>query len=247
MGETMRLQLAETRVFKDSIIIISELMNEGTFNVTKDSIRLVSMDPANVALVIFEMKSGAFQEYKLKEEEIITLNLNNLKQVLARSNDSVVIDTETEKGQLCIGFSGERKKTFTLPLIDYEGKIQKLPELTYLDSITLKSKALSDAVEDVEVVTDSVVLDLKKDCLRVIGEGYLSKAMTEISEGDNTKINAKGSKVKLSIEYMKKIVRGWKVCPDVMLRLKNDYPATLEYKGEKTSMTFILAPRVENL
>ena len=59
----MRLTLSEPSTFKDSIAVISELVNEARFKVTKDGIELVAMDPANVAMVIFKLLSSAFAEH----------------------------------------------------------------------------------------------------------------------------------------------------------------------------------------
>ena len=69
----MRLALAETKYLKDSISIISDLVTEARFKVTKDSLELVAMDPANVAMVIFKLLSSSFTEYKLdKDIETVT-------------------------------------------------------------------------------------------------------------------------------------------------------------------------------
>jgi len=48
----MKLTLAEPKYLKESIAIISDLVNEAKFKVNKEAIELVAMDPANVAMVI---------------------------------------------------------------------------------------------------------------------------------------------------------------------------------------------------
>jgi len=64
----MKLTLAEPKYLKDSISIISDLVNEARFKVTPEAIELVAMDPANVAMVIFKLLSSAFTEYDVKED-----------------------------------------------------------------------------------------------------------------------------------------------------------------------------------
>ena len=54
----MKLTLAEPKYLKDSISIISELVNEASFKITPEAIELVAMDPANVAMVIFKLLSS---------------------------------------------------------------------------------------------------------------------------------------------------------------------------------------------
>ena len=59
----MKLTLAEPKYLKDSISIISELVNEAKFNITKEGFELVAMDPANVAMVIFKLLASTFTEF----------------------------------------------------------------------------------------------------------------------------------------------------------------------------------------
>jgi len=63
----MKLTLSDPTILKDSISIISDLVNEGTFNIDKTGMELVAMDPANVAMVIFKLFSSAFVEYDVKD------------------------------------------------------------------------------------------------------------------------------------------------------------------------------------
>jgi len=51
----MRLTLAESRLLKDSIGIISELVSEVNLKVDKDKIEIVAVDPANVIMIVFKL------------------------------------------------------------------------------------------------------------------------------------------------------------------------------------------------
>ncbi|MCX6706809.1 MAG: hypothetical protein NT001_01565 [Candidatus Woesearchaeota archaeon] len=82
----MRLSLADPKYIKDSITIISELVNEARFKINSNAIELIAMDPANVAMVIFKLLSSAFVEYSVKEPVDIAINLGNLKQILRRAS-----------------------------------------------------------------------------------------------------------------------------------------------------------------
>ena len=75
----MKLTLAEPKYLKESISIISELVNEARFRINSDAIEMIAMDPANVAMVIFKLFSSSFIEYKIEKPLDIGINLNNLK------------------------------------------------------------------------------------------------------------------------------------------------------------------------
>ena len=75
----MRLTLAEPKLLKESISIISDLVTETKFRVGKDFVEIIAMDPANVAMVIFRMPSNSFAEYVVSEETVLAMNLASFK------------------------------------------------------------------------------------------------------------------------------------------------------------------------
>src|SRR3989338_7238438 len=90
----MKLTLAAPTYLKESVSIISDLVNEARFKVNKDAVELVAMDPANVAMVIFKLLSSCFTEYDVKEETQIAINLGNLKQILRRASSNDMLSLE---------------------------------------------------------------------------------------------------------------------------------------------------------
>lgn len=244
----MKLTLAEPRLLKDSISIISELVTETRIRVLKDYIELVAMDPANVAMVIFRMPSSCFAEYEVKEDTVIAINLNNLKQVLRRVKPSDVLILEKADNKLKVTMKDKNVRTFFLPLIDLEERQQKIPQLTSKAHVEFSGSTLNDAIDDMDIVGESVTFLVQKDKLVVSASGDLTKAEVVISEDKDVKITAESDqKSKYSIEYLKKMMQGSKLAGKAVLKLSNDYPLTLEYKEtDKLSLTFILAPRVDN-
>jgi len=247
----MKLTLAEPMYLKESITIISELVNEARFKVTKEAIELVAMDPANVAMVIFKLLSSCFTEYDIKEDIEISINLSNLKQILRRAaaNDMLTLELG-EENKLKVTLNGKTKRTFSLPIIELEEKEQKIPDLKFLATITTQSSTLNDAVADADIIAESVTFEAEPQKLTINAEGDLSKAKIEIKETETTKIAVEASeklKSKYSLEYLKKMIGGSKLSDEVSLQFSKDYPLKLEYKAvDKVMLSFILAPRVEN-
>ena len=246
----MRLTLAEPKYLKESISIISDLVNEARFKINKEAIELVAMDPANVAMVIFKLLSSSFTEYDVKKDVEIAINLSNLKQIMRRAkpNDMLTLELDPEN-RLKIQLKGTNLRTFNLPIIELDEKEQKIPDLKFPVCIKLPSEILNDAVEDVDVVAESVTFIAEPKKFSVNAEGDLSQAKIEVKESENTKIKVEGEKVKAkySIEYLKKMISGSKIADEVSIYFNKDYPLKLEYKTvDKVMLSFILAPRVEN-
>ena len=247
----MKLTLAEPKYLKEPISIISDLVTEARLKITPDAIELVAMDPANVAMVVFKLLSSTFTEYSIESPTEIAINLSNLKQILRRAkpNDMLSIELDSEN-KLKIQLKGSSTRTFSLPIIELEEKEQKVPSLNFPLSITTTTSILNDAIEDVDIVAESVSFAAEPKKFIIQAEGDLSKAHIEINEGEQTKITTEGSdkiKSKYSIEYLKKMIAGSKISDNVTIQFNKDYPLKLEFKEvDRVLLSFILAPRVEN-
>ncbi|MBW3017440.1 hypothetical protein KY316_03625, partial [Candidatus Woesearchaeota archaeon] len=90
----MKLTLAEPKYLKESINVISELVNQARFKVTKDAVEMVTMDPANVAMVIFKLLSSAFVEYDVDKETELAISLDNLKMIMRRVTPKDMVTLE---------------------------------------------------------------------------------------------------------------------------------------------------------
>jgi len=247
----MRLVLADPTLIKDSVGVISDLVNEARFKITKDGLELVAMDPANVAMVIYKLLSSSFTEYDIEKEQEIAVNLTNFKQILRRVGASDILTLEvTEDNKRHIQIKGGTTRTFSLPLIDIEEKEQRIPNLTFPIAITTNSTVLNDAVADADIVAESLTFAAEPEKLTISAEGDLSKAHIEIKNTEETKIKSETPakvKAKYSIEYLKKMINASKLTTDVSIFFNQDYPLKLEYKiVDKLLLSFILAPRVEN-
>ncbi|MCC7575098.1 proliferating cell nuclear antigen (pcna) [Candidatus Woesearchaeota archaeon] len=244
----MRLTLAEPKLLKESISIISDLVTETKFRVGKDFVEIIAMDPANVAMVIFRMPSNSFAEYVVSEETVLAMNLASFKQVLRRAKPNDVLTLEKTDNKLKVILKEKNTRTFYLPLIDLEDKPQKVPQLNAKAVVSLPSSVLSEAIEDVDIVSESVTFIAEKNSLTVSATGDLKNADVVIGRDDTVSITSEDvEKSKYSIEYLKKMIQGGKLVSTVVLKFSNDYPLTLEFaEKDKLSLSFILAPRVDN-
>jgi len=244
----MKLTLADPKYLKESVSIISDLVTEGTFKVTPDNIELVAMDPANVAMVVFRLMGSTFTEYDVKKAEILGVNLNNLKQVLKRAKANDQVSLEVEENKLKITLKGSSVRTFHLPLINVEEREQKIPDLKFGATVNTNSSVLNEAIEDADIVGESVTFMADAKRFVVSASGDLNKANIDIDADEHTKIHASEKvKSKYSIEYLKKMIQGSKLSETVTIEFSKDYPLRLEYKEkDKVQLMFILAPRVDN-
>ena len=248
----MRLTLAESRLLKESIGIISELVSEVNFKIDKDKIEIIAVDPANVVMVVFKLLGSAFIEYDVKKEYNVAVSLDSLKQILRRvkPTDTLTLELDEEKNRLRVILKGDSHRTFNLSLIDIEDREQKVPVLDFPVKVQINSQVFEDAIEDVSIVAESVALNVVKDRFFIESEGNFGDANVELRKDEETIIELIGDSVraKYSIEYLKKIVKGGKLADKATIQFNKDYPLKIDYKVlNKLDLAFILAPRVDNI
>lgn len=248
MHHTMKLVLAEPRLLKDSIGIISELVNDVTFKIGKNAIELSAMDPANVAMTNFKFLSSAFVEYDVPEEQSISLSLDGLNQILRRAkpSDTMQLEFDNKKHQLIVKLKGESSRTFKLALLDMDQRDHKSLDLKYGTKVEMPATVFYEAIDDMGVVAESVTFSTKEGKFLIAAESKLNAAHVEVSTDDETSINATADSLsKYSLEYLKKIVKGSRLSENVVIQFGEEYPLRVDYKVlDKLSMSFILAPRV---
>jgi proliferating cell nuclear antigen len=248
----MKMVLSDPKLLTDSISVISELVNEVQFKIDKDKIEMIAMDPANVAMIIYHLLSSSFAEYSVDKETAISVSLDSLKAVLKRAKPSDVLVLELDKGKnkLKIQLKGDGTRTFNLALIDIEEREQKVPSLTFPVEIETSSFKLDEAINDMDIVSESVSFTANKDSFVVESESNMRDAKSEMMNDEETNIkfdSAEALRSKYSIEYLKKMIKASKISPKMKIRFSKDYPLRLDYLvKDKVSLSFVLAPRISN-
>ena len=180
----------------------------------------------------------------------LAVRVNELEaQFEALSDEALRAKTDEFKARLAVlnpplGGQGGQE------LNELEEKEQKIPNLTFPSTVEMTSSVLADAIEDSNIVGESVTLSLEPLKFTVRAESESTHANIEIPGENGTKITSSTTakvKSKYSVEYLKKMMLGAKLSDQVTVHLNQDYPLKLEYKVvDKLSLNFILAPRVDN-
>ncbi len=244
-------KLSDTKLFVNAVSTIGELIDEGVFNLNKDGISFIAADRAMVSVVDFKMSSTAFDEYNLDSEQRIGLNITNLLSVLKRvgADDKMTLNLQDSK--LEIKLEGKSKRRFVVPLLDIsQEEIPPIQQLEFQALAEVKPHILESGIEDADIISDAVSLEATNDKFIMRAEGDVSKAELELERGSESLLNLETNspvKSRYPIDYLKKMVKAAKIADSATVRLGQDYPMKLEFKaGDKASMSFILAPRVES-
>lgn len=247
----MKLVLAEPRFMKDPISVISALVNEVKLKINKDGIELIAIDPGTIAMIDFKLLSSSFVEYDVKKEHVIGISLESLNQMLRRAkpSDTLIIELDEEKNKLQLQLKGEAARTFNLPLIEIDSEDRKIRDLDFAAKIELNSFVFDEAIEDMDIISDSVAFIAEPKKFTIQANGTLNEGKVEIEGDEETTIVVDGTapvRAKYSMEYLKKIISGSKLSDRVYVSFSKENPLKIEYKVlDKLQLATILAPRVE--
>jgi len=250
----MKVVLAEPRLLKESIGVISDLVSDVQIKFDSDKLEIIAMDPANVAMIIFRLLSSSFVDYNVEGEETIAVNLDNFKQVLGRSkpNDEVTLELDNERNRLRVSLESEGKRDFNLGLIDIREREQNIPDLKFPVNIEMNSVVFNEVVEDMAIIADSIIFTALKDEFVIEAASHVSDAKVNIKSSKENQVDFSGGdedsiKSKYSVEYLKKIIKGSKLTDKVSLKFGSDYPLEINYSlTDRLQLKTILAPRVSN-
>jgi len=245
------LTLENPDILKNSMSIISEMIDEAALVVNSNGISLLSPDRNVIIVVDFKLLSTAFQEFKVDNDTSIGLNFSNFVGILkrAKSTDKLTLKLK-DNNKLEVIIEGNGVRRFELPLLDIKTEKPPIDQLDFSGKVDLESSVLEQGVDDADVVSDSLVFELNPDALRLSAKGDISSTQLEINKNDSglLSLDAKEAvKSRYPLDYLKKIIKACKLSKQVSLEMGTNYPVRFSFKDvDKMNLSFILAPRVSD-
>lgn len=238
------------RLLRDSIDVISQLIDDGLFKLNKNGIELLAADRAVVSAVDFKLNASGFDEYQCDKEARIGLNLLNLLTILKRADvdDKLTLKLDEATNRLDITLEGKSFRRFTIPLIEISAEdIPQIDKLDFAADVDVRADVIEQGIADADTIADSVIIELSDDMLRMFAEGNNSRAELKLEKGNEAllSLNAKDNiKSRYSLDYLKRMIRGSKITDKTKIKIGADSPLRIEFEGDHASLSMILAPRV---
>ena len=137
----MLLKLDHPKLFSDIISILSEMVLEVRIKVDREGMKIIAIDPANVAMISFKLPATAFSELDVENEEVLGVSLDSLKSVLRRIKSGSVLTITRQENELKLLIQDKINKEFNLALIEIEGEEKEIPSLDFVSGIFYQNKS----------------------------------------------------------------------------------------------------------
>jgi proliferating cell nuclear antigen len=234
-----RAKMADAKFLKDMMGAISILVDEATFDLTSEGIKLRAMDPSRVAMVDFEWPKTVFDEYSCDESMKMCINISELLKLLRRTgkDESVELSFDDKIGKLKIAIKGNYSRTFNMPTLEAMDEEVPTPKVTFNVSAKTTTQGLREAIEDASLVSDHVRIEADNETLVMNATGDIMRAKIEFKTGDDVllEMNAKEpSKATFSLSYLSEIVKASASTSEiVIIEFSTDMPIKLDFSRIK--------------
>ena len=158
-----RLKVADAKLLRDMTTAISILVDEATFKIDQEGIKLRAMDPSRVAMVDFEWPKTVFDEYECTEPTKMCINISELLKLLRRAgkDEFVELSLDEKTGRLQVKITGKYTRNFTMPTLEASEEEVPTPKITFNVKAKVTTEGLTRAIEDAQLVSDHVRIEAK--------------------------------------------------------------------------------------
>ena len=247
-----KAKMSDAKLLRDMITAISTLVDEATFNIAPESLKLRAMDPSRVAMIDFEWPKTIFDEYTCDTPIKMCINIGEMLKLLRRTgkDESVELALDEKTNRLNVGIRGKYERTFNMPTLEATEEEVPTPKITFNVRAKVTTDGLHQAIEDVLLVSDHVKIEVDSEKLTMRAAGDLMGATIELKKGNDAllEIEAKEpSKATYSLSYLSEIIKTAAASSEIAtIEFSNDMPIRIDFQQPKEGkLTFYLAPRIE--
>jgi len=255
--EYYRIMFPKGKEFRYVFTALANLLQETNFVIDTEGIKMKSIDPSKVSLIILNIPGSSLEEYSVTKELKVGISFDLVKKILKRigARDKVELGVDMGKNKFFItiytkkGKEGGFYRRFGIPIINIAEEEVPEPKLEYPVRVRMDMDAFLDIISAAGEISDSVKFVVDEDKFSIIAEGEGGKALeTTYTSSDEVfyEYSVQGShNSTYAIELLLDFVRPMKQVSDtVTIEFDNNKPLKLTMDFAIGSLQFYLAPRV---
>ena len=251
----------DSTMLRECIESLTAIVDEGKFRLTESGLKLRAVDPANVAMVSFELQRDAFDLFQFAAEEAsseaesdskaeLELGLDFVKflgilGIGGRDEIELELDENVQKLYTRMG-----SLAYTISLLDPSSlrKEPKVPELEFPVQVIIETEVFRRTIRAAEKIGDHIVLGVDGEMFYMETEGEMDKLRLGLRK-DQLILLTPGTVHSLySLDFIVAMSKGMSHVENITLNLGKDYPLRLDFEVAegKGKVSYLLAPRIEN-
>ena len=258
----MKIQISDKKKKDVFVSLFQVLKNCSTLiSITFETefLHIQGMDKSHVCLFDVKLTKDWFSNYDIKESTKICFDSNVFHSIIGTKSDNqelVISMDDDNQDTLFINFElneskkGDFKKSFKMPLAEYEYEEMNLPTVDYDAEFSLSSKQISDMFSQLSNFGNDIIIKCSENDISLTTNGVTGEMRVEIPIDDLTSYSiVEGEEIVLtySLAYINKMCITNKLSTDVDFLLSNDCPMKISYNlGDDSLMVFYIAPKMND-
>lgn len=259
----------DASVLRECIESITAVVDEGKLRIAEDGLKLRAVDPANVAMVSFELQSDAFDDFRFvpkgaepeavpegeptTESQVtgateIGIDFRKLLDILGiGGREEVELELDEHAQKL---FTRMGSLAYTISLLDPSSlrKEPKVPELEFPAQVIIETEEFRRTIRAAEKIGDHIALGLDGEVFYMEAEGEMDKLRLGLRKEQLIHLTPGTLHSLYSLDYITAMSKGMAHAENITLNLGKDYPLQVEFEVAegKGKVSYLLAPRIES-
>lgn len=241
----MKLFMSSAEMWKE-IMNAVRIVDEVTIRFTPIGIEIKAINREKTAMVVLKLPELVFNEYECLENEVLTINVFNLNQIMKRASntDTLRIVSDGDKLRIILEKNGV-KRTFITKLLSTEFKDLSEPNVDLQVSAKIEPSVLKNAIGDAEIIGNTVIFKCSDNKFYIECEGNSKSVNIDIGKGLLAISMKKESKAVYNLKYLVDIVKSGNLYSLVNVEFSTNLPLRLEYPINGGTLVYWLAPQIE--
>ena len=258
----MRIQITDKKK-KDIFVSVFQVLKNCSSLICvmfeTELVHIQGMDKSHVCLFDVKLNKNWFTKYDIIDSTKICFDSNVFHSIIStksENQDLIIKMNSDEKDVLYVNFEsieakkGDFKKSFKMPLAEYEYEEMNIPTVDYDADFSLLSKQITDMFSQLNNFGNDIIINCSETSISLTTNGITGEMRVDIPIDDLSSYSiVEGEDITLtySLAYINKMCITNKLSADVELSLSNECPMKISYDlGDDSSMIFFMAPKLND-
>jgi len=252
----MMFEVSKATEFKEYLETLNTVTVEPIFKVNEDGLKVETMDPSHVALIIFELPCAYFDTWRVDEEKTFSVNLSDVLKAIKKlgKRESLRVElmepNDSENERLVLTVLGEIERKKTIPCLEVIEEEIPTPRIHFKSKIRMTISSLKQIVEDFNGNQEyfKIVTEYNTDMVRFsnTGDAYQDEVTMDKHHDHILELNIQeDTTTSYSSHYLLQLIKkAYKICEVVTIDYSTDMPLRMDLEIPMGSIRFFLAPAI---
>lgn len=260
----MKIQISDKRK-KEIFVSLFQVLKSCTtlINISfeQEFAHIQGMDKSHVCLFDVKLTKNWFTNYDITNVTKISFDSNVFYSIISSKSDNqdLIIHMDDDNQDILhiyfdtsdsLSKKTDFKKTFKMPLAEYEYEELNIPTNDYDTEFSLSSKQLSEMFSQLNNFGNDIIIKCFDNSVSLTTNGITGEMQVDIPIDDlNSYSIVEGEDIILtySLVYINKMCITNKLSTDVEFSLSNNCPMQISYNlGDDSLLLFFIAPKIND-